>query len=269
MLGRGRQGWLRGALLTLLLAAALPVMAEPLVSIIIDDIGNGLGDGQRAVQLPGPVTCAFLPHTPYAAHLARLAHRNGKEVMLHLPMQAVSDRRLGPGGLTLDMGQARFLQTFWSDIASIPFVRGVNNHMGSLLTRHPGDMGWLMQAIRLHGGLYFVDSRTSRESVAQQVAEEQGVPTTHRDVFLDDVRTPAAIRRQFARLVAHAKIAGSAVAIGHPHPVTLATLTQLLPTLAQQGIRLVPVSELIAHTHNSRSRLWQASLSPSPRDARN
>lgn len=225
--------------------------AAPIVAVIIDDLGNQLAKSERAVALPGPVACAFLPQTPYAARLARRAHAAGKEVLLHLPLEAVSHKPLGPGGLRLEMTRREFAATVRADLASIPDVDGVNNHMGSLLTQHPGDMAWLMAILRQSPSLFYVDSRTTPRTVAYEIATEYGVPATWRDVFLDDVRTEAAISRQFDRLIAIAKRRGAALAIGHPYPVTIRTLRKLLPKLAAAGVKLVPVRAVIARRARS------------------
>lgn len=237
---------------------------EPLVAIIIDDVGYRLHEGRRAAALPAPVTLSFLPHTPYAARLAREAHALGKEVMLHLPMAALQPRPLGPGGLTWDMDQEAFLATLRDDLAAVPHARGINNHMGSLMTTDPTAMKWLMGEIRLRGGLFFVDSRTTAESVARRVAVSFDIPSSRRDVFLDNEQRPEAIVRQLESLTALARRSGSAIAIGHAHPATLAMLEQHLPRLASEGIRLAPVSQVIAYQQAKRPQLWQASLSPSP-----
>lgn len=218
---------------------------KPHIALIIDDIGDNLRLGLRAVRLPGNVTCAFLPHTTYARQLAVSAHKRDKEVMLHLPMESEEGNALGPGALTLDMTHAEFSRTIESDLKAIPYVTGINNHMGSLITQHPGDMLWLMQEINHHGNLFFVDSRTTEFTVAQQVAQETGVPNLRRDVFLDNDQRPAAIAAQFSRLIALARHRGSAVAIGHPHPTTLRFLEKQLPRLRDEGIELVSISELI------------------------
>lgn len=249
----------------ILLLAAASAAAEPVVGIIIDDLGDRGDTGEQAVDLPGPVTCSFLPHTPYAKRLAIQAHKRGKEVMLHLPMEAITGNRLGPGGVTLDMSRKEFVSTVRSDLASVPYARGINNHMGSLLTRHPGDMGWLMEEMATLGGLYFVDSRTTVKTVALRVARENRVPSVSRDVFLDDVRDPRAIRKQLMRLFSIARHTGKAVGIGHPHPETLGVLNEIIPRLHEYGIRLVPMSELIIPHSDRRPKLWQASLSPSPK----
>jgi polysaccharide deacetylase 2 family uncharacterized protein YibQ len=231
----------------------VPLHPKPRISLIIDDLGDSLRLGLRAVRLPGDVTCAFLPHTTYARQLAIAAHRRAKEIMLHLPMQSEEGKALGPGGLTLNMTHAEFIRTVNSDLKSIPYVSGVNNHMGSLITQHPGDMLWLMQAINRHGGLFFVDSRTTEFTVAQRIAQESGVPNLRRDVFLDNDQRLAAIAAQFSHLIALAKRRGSAVAIGHPHPNTLRFLERELPRLSAEGIELVSISDLIKFNHRPKT----------------
>ncbi len=143
------------------LAAAGAGGAPPAISIIIDDIGARLRADRRAIDLPGPVAFAFLPHTPHGPALAELAHAQGKEVLLHMPMQAIEDGPLGPGAVTLHMDRTEFVDAVRRALATVPHVSGVNNHMGSLLTRHPGHMTWLMQELKARGNLFFVDSRTS------------------------------------------------------------------------------------------------------------
>ncbi len=222
-----------------------PVVAMPRIAIIIDDLGDRMTEGQRAVALPGPLAMAFLPHTPNAHALAAAAREANKEVMLHLPLQAVSGNDLGPGAITLDTTESEFRRLFRENLDSIPGAVGVNGHMGSLLTRHPGHMTWLMAAMREVGGLFFVDSYTTLESVALQMAGEAGVPAVKRDVFLDTDPDPAAIRFQFERLIRLAKARGSAVGIGHPYPTTLEVLEELLPRVEAYGVELVPVRALL------------------------
>jgi polysaccharide deacetylase 2 family uncharacterized protein YibQ len=239
----------------------------PRISIIIDDMGNHASQGDAALGIPGPVTYAFLPHTPHARRLAEMAHARGKEVMLHLPMESFDGARLGPGGLTLHMTEKSFRRTLDQALQDIPHVRGINNHMGSLLTRHPGAMAWLMEGVSQREGLFFVDSRTTRESVVPEVAFEHGVPNASRDVFLDNRRDPGAIRRQFEELLRQARKKGHAIGIGHPYPETAAVLSDLLADTEALGVELIPVSSMIEVQGSQ--QLWQASSSHSPRVAKN
>jgi polysaccharide deacetylase 2 family uncharacterized protein YibQ len=252
-------------------AAADTALAEtennlPAIALIIDDLGNQRHLGMRAVKLPGPVACAFLPYGPFTDALARQAHGYHKEVMLHLPMQAVDheNKRVEKGTLTLEMTEQQFMEATAQEIAAVPHVSGLNNHKGSLLTRHPGNMAWLMQAINKYGNLFFVDSRTTTATVARQLAVEYGVPNSSRNVFLDNNPNPEAVRAQFRKLVAMAKRDGTALGIGHPFPGTLNVLEEELANLHRQGVQLLPVSHLIAQQnkqqHESRVA-WQRSLS--------
>lgn len=232
----------------------------PAIAIIIDDLGNGYERDKRAVLLPGQLSYAFLPHTPHTKALARLAHSLNKDVLLHLPMQSSAGEPLDPGALTLDMSARELLQTFQNSLASVPHAVGINNHMGSLLTQHPGHMQWLMRAM-VETNLFFVDSFTSAKSIAYKIAHEYQIPNLKRDVFLDSIRHPAAIRHQFYRLLETARKNGVALAIGHPYPETLNVLETLLPSLSKHGIRLVSVSHMIK-SDMQRIQTWRASLSP-------
>ena len=142
----------RVAVGSVLFAAQCLAESQPRIAIIIDDLGYQLDAGRRAIDLPGPVVCAILPGTPRARQLAQGAHDNGKEVLLHLPLQATARRGpLEPGGITLDMSRARLSAVFAEAIESVPFAAGVSSHRGSLLTRHPGHMQWLMETIKSNG----------------------------------------------------------------------------------------------------------------------
>lgn len=159
-------------------------------------------------------------------------------------MQAITPHALGPGGLTAQMSYEKFATALNRNLGAVPFICGVNNHMGSLLTQRAADMSWLMKAIKQRG-LFFVDSRTSNDSIASEVALENDVPTVERDVFLDDTINYTEIDSQFHRLLQIARRYGQAVAIGHPYPLTLEYLERVLPTLAAAGYQLVPISELV------------------------
>jgi len=221
---------------------------EPaVIAIIIDDIGHNLEAGKRVINSKLPVTCSILPARPHSIRLASLANKNGKEVMLHLPMQASKSERLGHGALTIDMSKNEFIRTVEISIDAIPHAKGINNHMGSLLTRNPNHMEWLMQAIANRDEhLFFVDSRTTAKTVAEELAQSYHIPSIQRDVFLDDTANDKNfVKQQIKQLIRIAKKQGYALAIGHPHKTTLLVLEQELSKLPEQEIKLVTVSELI------------------------
>ena len=238
-----------------LISAAGVAAESPRIAIIIDDLGYQLEAGHRSINLPGPVACAILPSTPRATMLAETAFANGKEVLLHLPLQAGSeDGRPEPGGLLLDMSREQFTTTFAKNLDSVPHAIGVNSHRGSMLTRHPGHMNWLMEELFKRGDLFFVDSYTTHQSVALQLARENGVPALRRDVFLDPDRKAETVEREFERLKDLARKNGAAIGIGHPFPSTLALLEREIPKLNDEGIELVSISELILRYESQRGQ---------------
>ena len=211
-------------------------------------------DGIAAIDLPGAVAYSFLPHTAHARRLANLAYQLDKEVLLHLPMQSENGRPLGAGGLTEGMTRAELRTSIEESLSSIPRVVGVSNHMGSLLTQRREPMRWLMETIgEQKRTLFFVDSRTTAQSVAASMAERQGLPMLRRDVFLDPSRRAPAVVHQFGRLVAMAKDQGTALGIGHPYPETLSVLNRELRRLQTYGVRLVPLAVLLRHRETQRA----------------
>jgi len=214
-------------------------------SIIIDDIGNNKKAAQKIIALPASITLSILPSTTYATTIAQIAKDHQREVMLHLPLQSIKNHKASPGTLKLHMTETEFLKQLRKDIAAVPHISGINNHMGSLLTRHPGYMSWLMDEIADSGNLFFVDSKTTGQSIAAKIADEYAIPNMSRDVFLDPNHNEGTLDTQFKRFIKIVNQRGYALAIAHPYPETIAFLTEHLGELKQQGIEIIPVSQLI------------------------
>lgn len=215
-------------------------------AIVIDDLGQDLEAARKLLKLPFSLTFAVLPHLPHSFETAQDAHRAGREVMLHLPMEPNpgSPVAAGPGEIKVGMPNAEVARIIQADLASVPFTAGVNNHMGSRATTDPVLMAAVMKILAEYH-LYFVDSRTTMGSIALERARRQGVPAFYRSVFLDDTETVAyslGKLREFRCLVEEH---GAALAIGHPYPTTLAALAQALPELERDDIQLVPVTQLV------------------------
>ncbi len=269
----GRRHAQRAALHGLILLSwlcAAPVAAQqeapaPTVSIIIDDLGYSRYWGERVIQMEADLTCAVLPHSPHSKHLARLANGMGKEVILHAPMANTRGRPLGPGAMTESMTELELLSKLLWNLAAVPYARGINNHMGSLLTQREEPMRWVMRELKRHD-LFFVDSRTTGGSVAPQVALHERVPYAVRDVFLDHDRDEEKISQAFANLIRIAKKKGRAVAIGHPYPETVKFLEANLPRLRAEGILVIPASQMaLLHIASKlRENLETASATPTP-----
>lgn len=232
------------AALVLLLLCGSAVAVEkqaPTVAIIIDDLGMDRQAAQRLIDLDAPVTLAFLPHRPYTRELADAASRHGKEVMLHAPMANMAQIALGPGGLNLGMSREQITRSLSESLKAVPHARGVNNHMGSLLTGEERPMRWVMDEIARHD-LYFIDSRTTPATVAAKTAHDRDIPAMSRDVFLDNERSERSIHEQFRRLLEKAREKGTAIGIGHPHEETIAYLEKVLPQLDRYGYAVATVS---------------------------
>lgn len=226
---------------------AEPVPVRPRMAIIMDDLGHEMHSAKSLIDIQMPVTFAILPYTAQANSVARIAHQNGYEVMLHIPMEPRGYPAIDPGpdALLKSMGSVALKNQLRKWLDEMPYVVGGNNHMGSRLTEEADSMAAVMEVLR-ERGLFFVDSRTSADSVADIEARRVGVPTTLRDVFLDNVREVPAIAREIRKLAGMARRRGSAVGICHPYPETLEALRQEAEVLRQQGIDVVPVSELLA-----------------------
>lgn len=230
--------------------------------VIIDDIGYNAELGRRAADLDGQFTLAILPFTPHSTELAERAHARGKELILHAPMSNTRDIPLGQGALQSNMTDTAFTQALAVMLKDIPYIRGVNNHMGSRLTQEQEPMNWLMRELAKRK-LYFIDSRTSARSLAQQTARQYQIPSLKRDIFLDNQRNPDLIRAQLHKALALAKAKQSAIAIGHPYPETLQVLEQIQPLLAEYQVELVSASTLLAKTSNGNLPL-SLNICPAP-----
>ncbi|UVL19737.1 divergent polysaccharide deacetylase family protein [Pseudomonas sp. B21-044] len=215
------------------------------MSIIIDDLGQSSERDSRTLALPGPVTMAIMPDTPHATDFARQAHKAGRTVILHMPMDPAAGPYAWPPGIAIEE-LARRLD---AALAKVPYAAGINNHMGSRMTAQREPMTWLMGELqRRH--LFFVDSRTSAATVAAAEAQATGLAHVSRDVFLDDVRTVEAINTQLQQGIALARRQGSAVLIGHPYPQTLEVLQREIPQLTRQGIELIGLHQMIGERGN-------------------
>lgn len=216
------------------------------VAIVIDDLGWDLAAAQTLLDIDTPLSFAILPEAPYRIQIAQEARRRGRDVLLHLPMESygASHISLGPYGLHSTMTSKELTARVEAALQALPLASGVNNHMGSRLTENRATMQTVLRSMKRHQ-LFFLDSRTSKDSLAYQVAQELGVPAARRQVFLDNEAEPGKITQQLQRLITLAQQQGSAIAIGHPYPATVQVLQHHLPALRRTGIEIVPISRLV------------------------
>jgi len=233
-----------------------PPQPEKLVAIVIDDMGNSMEDLEEICGFRQPITISVLPLSPYAEETARVAHENGLEVMLHLPGESLNhqeDNDSTAGLIRSDMSQEDIREIVEESIARVPYIQGVNNHMGSKITQEETVMRPILEALKRRD-LFFLDSRTTADSIAFDLARKMGLPSAYRNVFLD---TPVGVetsKKKLSELLRISRKTGRAIGIGHPFPETLQALREGLPLLAGSGVKIVFVSEIIRLERNKTVR---------------
>lgn len=226
--------------------AVSPVVksGKPKIVIVLDDMGHTMNDRDILRALGSDVTYAILPHLKYSRYFGLLSKETGAEVILHQPFEATDGTIPGPGLITDRMPETQSLSVLRHSLESVPNHQGMNNHMGSRGTSDPELMAPILEELKRRN-LFFLDSVTSSKSVAYSMARQMGLPALKRDVFLDNVDTPAAIRAQLQKLVKAARKQGYAVGIGHYHTNTLSVLRSDIPSIKEAGIEFVSLRELI------------------------
>ena len=217
----------------------------PRVALIIDDLGYDRKMADKFLGLDINLTFSILPHSPFQNKIARQANSKGLEIMLHMPMEPVEYPEVnpGPGTLLSSMTPDELINQLEENLNTMPGVKGINNHMGSKLTAESAQMYQIFSVLK-HRGLFFVDSRTTSDSLCKPSARLFQVPFAQRDVFIDHYQKPDFIRKQIKELIRIAKLNGEAVGILHPHSTTLQVLQEMLPYLKNQ-VHLVPASEVV------------------------
>ena len=199
---------------------------RPRIAIIIDDMGYHQQLGRQFLQLDLNLTYSFLPDAPYSGELATAAFQTGRDILVHLPMEPKDPaKHPGVNALSVQDTPERIRQKMAGMLSAVPHAIGANNHMGSRFTEDSGAMQVEIGTLK-NRSFFFIDSFTTAASRGLTIAQQQGVPTAPRHVFLDTVQEPQQICRQIEQLLEGAKKRGWAIGIGHPHGATLIALTQ-------------------------------------------
>jgi polysaccharide deacetylase 2 family uncharacterized protein YibQ len=215
------------------------------LAILLDDFGNDLNAADAIFALHVPITLSVLPYKAHSQEIAREARKHGCEVMLHLPMQSRANEMAEQYELKAGLSSEEVQNIVTKMLEAVPEADGVNNHQGSQATSNGALMSELMPVLK-DAGVFYVDSRTTTETVAYDAAKRDGVRTAFRNVpFLDDIQNKLAVKRQLQIAIRGAKEKGEAIAIGHPHAVTLEALREMLPEVKKQNVRLVLVSDVV------------------------
>ncbi|MCX7950166.1 MAG: divergent polysaccharide deacetylase family protein, partial [Treponemataceae bacterium] len=215
------------------------------VAIVIDDLGYDLRMAEKLFDLPVKLNVAVLPNLPHTAKVARLAKEKGKEILIHFPMEAIDGKENSREGFLLRVGtpSEKVKELLDRACSGIPGARGVNNHKGSRATSHPELMKVFFGYLKGRG-LYFLDSLTASGSVAFQIAQESGIRTFRRDVFLDTYPSMEYVKNQLRATIRVARKKGYAVAIGHPREATYRALVDFLSNFSDPDVEFVFLSEI-------------------------
>ncbi len=216
------------------------------IAIVIDDFGYALSsDIREFIDLPQTITLSVLPGLTYSKKIAALAHENGREVLLHLPMQPENGNYKKDDYILLTKMEANEIRKrVRRSLNAVPFARGANNHKGSLATTDKKMMGVVMDELKKHQ-YFFLDSRTSKKSIAYDIAKKKKLSCGYNNAFLDSIQEEPFVRQQLNTLAEMAVKKGYAIGIGHPHEVTLSVLKEELPKFEQRGFQFVTISEIM------------------------
>jgi uncharacterized protein len=232
----GGPAWLKNAV-----AFNVPA-GRPIIAVVLDDVGVAPAHAELAIDLPPAITLSFMTYADGVADMARRASAKGHELMLHVPMEPLKhDVDPGPYVLTVGASDAELLQRLSWGLGRFSGYIGINNHMGSRFTQDERGMTVVLRELQRRG-LLFLDSRTVSNTVGDKVAARMGMPHVMRDVFLDDELGEAAVLKQLAQAERVATLKGQAIAIGHPHPATIAAIKAWLPKAQARGFVIVPLS---------------------------
>jgi uncharacterized protein len=223
----------------------IPRPRLPELGIIIDDIGYDPALAKKFLTLDPSLTLSILPKSPFNQKIAKIARDKGFEIMLHLPMEPKEYPGVqpGPGALLTSMSPDELIRQLEENLEDIPGIKGVNNHMGSKMTADSARMDQIFSILKKRG-LYFIDSKTTSDSVCRQSAALFKIPFSERDVFIDHFQEARFIRNQIELLVKIAERHGTSIGIAHPHDLTYQMLRDMLPDLKKKA-NIVPVSRLV------------------------
>jgi hypothetical protein len=220
--------------------------SRSMVALVVDDMGNSLEALDELLGLGESVTISVLPYSLHSRETAEIAHREGIEVLLHLPLESLNnhDSEAGMEGLIHSgMSEGEVRKTMADNLDQVPYIKGVNNHMGSKVTADEALMRTILEPLK-EKGLFFLDSRTSGKSVAYSVARDMGIPAESRQVFLDADGKSELIKERLLELFRLAQKEGRAIGICHPFRETLQTLKENFHLLKDYGLEAVFASEL-------------------------
>lgn len=220
---------------------------KPKVALIMDDMGNSLDAIYDILSIQKPITVAILPYSPLSEETAQLAHQSGFEILLHLPLESINNEGENnniQGLIHSHMSVQQVIDILDKDLNQVPYISGVNNHMGSKITPNDSMMYTILQRLK-ERNLFFVDSRTTSDTVAYDIARRLNIPSAERHVFLDVETDEDYIKEKLFELFTLAQRNGMAVGICHPLPETLKVLKENFHLVDEYGIEPVFISKVV------------------------
>jgi polysaccharide deacetylase 2 family uncharacterized protein YibQ len=225
----------------------IPIPSRPRIAIVVDDLGSDKRVGEELLRLDAPLTFSIFPSQPQSRRIAQQAHAQGREVILHLPMEprGFPLKDPGEGALFIAMGErGELVRELRKDLDAVPFISGVNNHMGSRFMEHEAGVRVVLRELKKRG-LFFLDSRTTPKSTGYQIARELSLRAGERDIFLDNETGVKDMEVQLEKLIRIARSHGKAIGICHPYPSTITSLKGMIAKIKKAGIQIVPLSQAL------------------------
>lgn len=219
----------------------------PVLALIIDDWGYPTLAAEPLIAYPLPLTMAVLPRLDLSQKFSERLYAAGHEVILHQPMEPLNKYiNIGAAGILSSMDEAEVEERIEKNIAHLPMIVGVNNHMGSKVTAESEVMEIVLKILKKHD-LYFLDSSTTSMSVVNQVASEIGIPYAVNNQFIDNVNEVEMVKQELRKIIQRTLEFGSAIVIGHVRSATAAALWEMIPEFLAADIQIVPVSQLLIY----------------------
>ncbi|HDQ04418.1 MAG TPA: divergent polysaccharide deacetylase family protein [Deltaproteobacteria bacterium] len=216
------------------------------IAIVIDDIGYDLRPVRNLMEIDADITFAVLPFLAYSRQSAEMLNKKNCEILLHLPMEPVSypAEKPGEGALFTDMNDMEILHQLGKNIEAVPYIAGVNNHMGSKFMQDRGKLAVVFAQLKSQD-LFFIDSRTVPDSEAVAVAREIGLSIAERKMFIDNKRDYDEIYKNLMSVALNPEDNSPVILIGHPYPETIRAIRDAAGQLRKEGIVIVPVSQIV------------------------
>jgi polysaccharide deacetylase 2 family uncharacterized protein YibQ len=216
------------------------------VALIVDDMGYSLEAINKLCSIGRPLTIAIIPYSPLASEIAAISRQHDLEVILHLPLEAINNNEgnHSKGMITAGMSEDEIITIVEKDLDQVPYIRGVNNHMGSKITADRQLMNIILRRLK-NRNLFFIDSRTTASSVAYNIAQSLNIPSAYRHIFLDGELNESYIKQQLIELFRRAQKNGFALGICHPTKETLKVLKESFHLVDEYGLEPVLASQIV------------------------